>query len=177
MAPRATELELEHGIPMFLEELEQTLAAELDHKVEVATGAGQHGHDLLRSGFTIAQVVHDYGDACQSITGACHRAQGRDQHRRVPRSTRRLDNAIADAVTEYERQHQVDVVNDDTRRSNQQLGFLAHELRNLLGSAMLAFDVLRAGSVGIRGSTGDVLGRSLVGLRGLVDARRSPRFA
>jgi hypothetical protein len=25
-------------------------------------------HDLLLQGFTVSQVVHDYGDVCQSIT-------------------------------------------------------------------------------------------------------------
>ena len=27
-----------------------------------------HGHDLLHQGFSVSQVVHDYGDVCQSIT-------------------------------------------------------------------------------------------------------------
>jgi hypothetical protein len=27
-----------------------------------------HGRDLLMQGFTVSQVVHDYGDVCQSIT-------------------------------------------------------------------------------------------------------------
>jgi hypothetical protein len=27
-----------------------------------------HGHDLLGQGFTVSQVVHDYGDICQSVT-------------------------------------------------------------------------------------------------------------
>src|SRR5258706_4347788 len=68
MAPRPTEAELEHGIPLFLRELEQTLDCELRNQPREATAAVQHGRDLLRRGFTIAQVVHDYGDACQTIT-------------------------------------------------------------------------------------------------------------
>src|ERR1043165_9109442 len=66
-APRPTPLELEHGIPLFLRELEQTLECELQRS-GVVSAAVQHGEDLLRSGFTIAHVVHDYGDACQTIT-------------------------------------------------------------------------------------------------------------
>jgi hypothetical protein len=42
------------------------------------------------------------------------------------------------------------------------LGYLAHELRNFLNTAVLAFDVLKTGRVGWTGSTGAVLGRSLV---------------
>lgn len=167
MAPRPTQLELEHGIPLFLEELERTLGGELH--AGAATAAVQHGGDLLRGGFTIAQVVQDYGDVCQTITEIAieHRAAISVEEFRA--LNRCLDDAIAEAVTEYERQREVDVVAEGARRSNEQLGCFAHELHSLLGSAVLAFDVLRGGSVGIRGSTGDVLGRSLVGLRDLVD--------
>jgi signal transduction histidine kinase len=169
MAPRPTQLELEHGIPLFLRELEQTLASELGHPPGAVTAAVRHGGELLRGGFTVAQVVHDYGDACQSITELAieHNAPISTAEFRALNNC--LDNAIAEAVTEYERQHEIDVIAEDSRRSNQHLGFIAHELRNTLSSALLAFDVLRAGSVGIGGSTGDVLGRSLIGLRDLVD--------
>lgn len=169
MAPRPTQAELEHGIPLFLRELEQMLELELGHRPEVATAAGRHGGELLRSGFTVAQVVHDYGDAYQAITElAIDRgvAMGTEEFRALNKC---LDNAIAEAVTEYERQRDLDVVAEDVRRSNEQLGILAHELRNLLGSAQIAFEMVRSGSVGIRGSTGDVLGRSLIGLRDVVD--------
>jgi signal transduction histidine kinase len=156
---------------MFLEELEHTLASELRHDDPdlVAKGAGLHGGELLRRGFTVAQVVHDYGDACQAITELAIELQAPISTEEFRALNKCLDNAIADAVTEYERQREIDVVAEDARKSNEHLGFLAHELRNLLGSALLAFEVVRAGSVGINGSTGDLLGRSLVGLRDLVN--------
>lgn len=169
MAPRPTGSELEHGIPLFLRELEQTLECELHHRPGAATAAIQHGRDLLRSGFTIAQVVHDFGDVCQTITELAIERNALISTEEFRALNKCLDDAIAAAVTEYERQHELDVVAEGARRSNEHLGLLAHELHNLLVSAMLAFDVLRAGSVGIRGSTGDALERSLVGLRNLVD--------
>ena len=46
--------------------------------------------------------------------------------------------------------------------------FVAHELRNLLNTAMLAFDVMKTGNVGVSGSTAAVLERSLVMARALV---------
>ena len=46
---------------------------------------------------------------------------------------------------------------------------MAHELRNLLQTAILSFDVLKSGRVGIAGSTGAVLGRSLIALSERVD--------
>ena len=48
-------------------------------------------------------------------------------------------------------------------------GHLAHEIRDMLNTALLAFDALKRGTVAINGSTGTVLGRSLMGLRDLVD--------
>jgi len=169
MAPRATEAELERGIPMFLQELEAALASEPSGEAAAATAAGRHGRDLLRGGFTVAQVVHDYGDACQAITELAIERGAAISTEEFRGLNGCLDNAIAEAVTEYERQRELDVVAEDVRRANQHLGFIAHELRNQVATALLAFEVLRAGSVGIRGSTGEVLARSLIGLRDLVD--------
>jgi len=169
MAPRPTPSELEHGIPLFLRELEQTLECELGGLPRAGSAAVQHGRDLQRSGFTIAQVVHDYGDACQTISELALERNAQISTEEFRALNKCVDDAIAGAVTEYERQHTLDAFADGARRSNEHLGSIAHELRNLLGSAMLAFDVLRGGSVGIQGSTGDVLGRNLVGLRDLLD--------
>ena len=48
------------------------------------------------------------------------------------------------------------------------MGFLVHELRNLVNTAVVAFEVLKSGNVGVGGSTGAVLNRSLMGLRDLI---------
>jgi len=53
--------------------------------------------------------------------------------------------------------------------STLRLGVLAHELRNHLSAAMLAFDIIKMGSVGVGGQTSAVLDRSLRGLRNLID--------
>ena len=52
---------------------------------------------------------------------------------------------------------------------NERLGFLAHEFRNLVNKAMLAVDAIKSGNVGIAGSTGAILDRSLKGLQNLCD--------
>jgi signal transduction histidine kinase len=59
---------------------------------------------------------------------------------------------------------------------NERLGFLAHEFRNLINTAMLAVNIIKHGKVGLAGSTGAILDRSLIGLhnlctRALVDVR------
>ena len=71
---------------------------------EIADSALQHGHDLLTQGFTVSQVVHDYGDVCQSITelaGEMNVPISTDDFRTLNRC---LDDAIAGAVTGYGRE-------------------------------------------------------------------------
>jgi signal transduction histidine kinase len=76
-----------------------------------------------------------------------------------------LDEAIAEAVTAYATQSQSRITDEGTER----LGMLAHELRNLLNTAMLSFENIRSGRVAVGGSTGLLHGRSLLGLRDLID--------
>src|SRR6185503_2251570 len=52
---------------------------------------------------------------------------------------------------------------------NERLGFLAHELRNLVHTATLAVTAMKTGNVGVTGATGAVLDRCLLGLRTLID--------
>lgn len=54
-------------------------------------------------------------------------------------------------------------------RAPEPLDFLAHEMRNLLTTAMLSFDALRRGSVGMQGSTASLLARNLERMRTLID--------
>ena len=51
----------------------------------------------------------------------------------------------------------------------EQLGNFSHELRNLLGTATLAFTAAKEGNLPLTGATGNVLERSLTGLSKLID--------
>ena len=79
-----------------------------------------------------------------------------------------LDDAIAGAVTEFGREQNQSTLDGETARGSERAGFLAHELRNLLNTAIMAFEVLKTGNVGVAGSTGTVLHRSLMGARALI---------
>lgn len=80
-----------------------------------------------------------------------------------------LDTAIAEAVTEHARMTAESRSTEEFERS----GHIAHETRDLLNTVILAYQTLKRGTVAINGSTGAVLGRSLVGLRDLVDSTLS----
>jgi len=166
--PPPTEAEIDHGVPVFLDQLVRALRPGFIENPEIADSAIQHGHDLLLQGFTVSQVVHDYGDVCQSITelaGEKNVHIGTDDFRMLNRC---LDDAIAGAVTEYGRERTQSTLDDEVARGSERIGFLTHELRNLVNTAIIAFEVLKTGNVGAKGSTGKVLDRSLLGLRALV---------
>jgi signal transduction histidine kinase len=172
-APRATDDELEHGIPAFLDQLAAILKSKLLSGSDVGPAATVHGRDLLRDGFTVAQVVQDYGDVCQTITEMAIEQQATITTEEFRALNLCLDEAIAGAVTEFGRLREVmvtaSVSAEGDVRATEDLGVLAHELRNLLGTATLATEVLRSGNVGIAGSTGQVLVRTLASMRDLVD--------
>jgi signal transduction histidine kinase len=168
--PAADRAELEHGVPLFLTQLTQILSEVLTAKSSassaiMAADATQHGGEMLRKGFTVAQVVHDYGDVCQAITELARDSNTRIDVAEFQTLNLCLDNAIAGAVTEFLRQREQSLSEHETER----LGSLAHEQRNLISAAMLAFQMLRDGTVPIGGSTAAVLGRALMGLRDLTD--------
>jgi signal transduction histidine kinase len=166
--PAPSETEINHGVPLFLDQLVALLRSEGTSTLEIDRSAGQHGHDLLVKGFTVSQVVHDYGDVCQTVTDLALETNAPISTEEFRTLNRCLDEAIASAVTMYERESQQSHDDRATDRDNERMGFIVHELRNLVGMAVLAFEVLRSGNVGVGGSTGAVLNRSLMGLRDLI---------
>jgi signal transduction histidine kinase len=184
-APRATERELEYGIPVFLAQLTEVLREETfasnasatfvssKNIASIAAGiektAGSHGNELLLKGFTVDQVVHDYGDLCQAVTELAIENNALITNREFQTLNRCLDDAIAGAVSEFARERAHDVAHASEHTMNERLGFLAHEFRNLINTGILAVDAIKRGDVGIGGSTGAILDRSLKGLRNLSD--------
>lgn len=189
MRPRraATPGQLKNGVPLFLKQLTETLRAEAEGhpgeslrisgasggnagaRSEMGVTATAHGKQLLELGYTVDQVVHDYGDLCQAITDLAVERDAPfsvDEFRSLNRC---LDNAIADAVTEFSAQRDATVSRRHLAEANQRLGFLVHELRNALQTATLALAALETGQLPITGATGGVLRRSLVALTALVN--------
>jgi signal transduction histidine kinase len=183
----ATEQQLANGVPLFLDQLTRTLEAEEANEAgesmrisgpsggdslalsEMGVAAAAHGGELLKLGFSVDQVVHDYGDLCQAITDLAFERDAPfaiDEFRTLNRC---LDNAIADAVTEFSFQRDASLARDHDAAANRRLGFLVHELRNALGTATLAVAALEVGNMTMGGATGAVLKRSLSSLKILID--------
>jgi signal transduction histidine kinase len=186
--PPPTAAELTFGIPIFLNQiietlrLEETLDVDGSTRVsgaaeptpvhapsEIGASAAQHGDELHRGGFTVDQVVHDYGDLCQAVTDLAVEEGGRITPNEFRTLNRCLDNAIAEAVTEFGSQREHTIVARAAQDTNERLGLLAHELRGKLNGARLALDAIKRGTVGIAGATGAVLERSLLAMRDIID--------
>lgn len=179
--------EVNHGIPLFLDQLIKTLQIEQTAdpmksrevsgpadghgpaRSEVAESAAIHGQELLHRGFTIEQVVHEYGDLCQAVTELAFQKRERIEIEEFQTLNRCLDNAIAVAVTEFNYQRDAAVASRHAESANQRLGSFGHDLHNLLNTATLALTAIKAGHVGVVGATGTVLDAALVGMRSLIN--------
>jgi signal transduction histidine kinase len=182
----ASSQQLENGVPIFLDQLIRTLRIEqtsnpsASHAIsgpaggtsmlsELSASASQHGKDLLEMGFAVDEVVHDYGDLCQAITDLAVERDAPFQIHEFRTLNRCLDNAIADAVNEFSYQKELVMADKLERESKERVGMFAHELRNILGTATLAFSAAKAGNLSLSGATGSILERSLAALARMID--------
>ena len=134
-------------------------------EVELAKSAGIHGVELLRLGYTLSHVVHAYGAMCQAITELATEKNSAISTSEFHDLNQCLDVAIAGAVTEYESTRN----STESTREVQHLGFLAHELRNALSTATMAYELVKEGTVTPRGSTGQIVDRGLKRIDYLID--------
>ena len=181
LSPTEIPLALDHGVPLFLQQLVETLRFEEREPLgatvepgpspaatEIGRAATVHGAELLRLGYTVDQVVHDYGDVCQAITelAAEHNARiSTDEFRTLNRC---LDNAIADAVTSFGHARQV-LLDEQAETLQQRLHYFALEHRRLVDIAIQAHAVIKSGQVGATGATSTLLVKTLDDLRSLTE--------
>jgi hypothetical protein len=176
-SPPVTASELEYGVPLFLGQLVDALRNEHESgspskllpSAEGRRGAALHGKKLLEEGYTVEQVVHDYGDICQSITELAKERAAPVTVDEFHTMNRLLDNAIADAVASYGRHREESHGAHGQQGLHERMGTLADEQRKLVQTALKALDALKVGNIGLMGATGTLLEDSLVQLRDLID--------
>lgn len=153
-----------------------SLSLFLDHLIErflLRTASGEappvsaepSGVERLRRGRHIDQVVQAYGDLCAVLLELVLAQGDLVSFEELRTLNQCLDEAVAEVVTQHGRRRELAIAAQETER----LGFLAHEMRNLVHGARLAFEILKSGQVEITGSTGAVLDRALSSLRELAD--------
>ena len=183
-APPVTPSELEYGVPLFLGQLVEALRCEAllapgSPATDAAPGrsaasaessriAALHGRALHERGYTLGQVVHDYGDICQSVTELAREIQAPVTVGEFHTLNRLLDSAIADAVSSYGRRGEY-LAARSTLDLHERMGHLADEQRRALATALEALHAIKLGSIGLQGATGTLLEDSLHKLRDLID--------
>jgi signal transduction histidine kinase len=165
----ATDLNPLGPIPLFLAQLCAALRAAresvgIDH-TEIFSTAAQLGTDIHRQGTAIGQVVQRYGDVREAISWVIAEQGTTVTTQELRTFDSCLNDAIDGAVTAFAQAQERKITADGTER----LGALSHDLRNLLSAATLSYQLITSGRVAAGGNTALVLGRSLLGLRKLLD--------
>jgi hypothetical protein len=168
---------MNHGVPLFLQQLGDTLRLEQATPARDVDGTGTtrgdsefgraaslHGAELLRLGYSIDQVVHEYGDVCQSITAMVVELNERISADEFRTLNRCLDDAIAGAVTSFGSARQ-SLLDDEARALGDRLAAFSDEHRRLVDIATQAYSAIRTGNVGLTGATGTLLMHTLSELR------------
>jgi hypothetical protein len=166
--PRSDNLETKHGVHVFLHELAEALTAEEKRdpaqradadpptNPNVAKTAALHGRDLLGVGFSIDEVVHDYGDVCQAVTELAVELDAPVSVAEFHTLNRCLDNAIASAVSAWTGDREPVASAAEGQRASKD-----ERLKRLVGGSIKLFELLRAGRVAPGGSAAMVLGENL----------------
>src|SRR6202789_1467076 len=178
--PLEAKATVDHGVPLFLQQLVETLREEQNTDVrngdaeatpaatEIGRAAALHGAELLGQGFSVDQVVHDYGDVCQCVTALAVEQDVAISTGEFPTLNRCLDNAIADAVASFGSARQTSI-DRQAETMQQRLVVFAAEHRRLIDIATQSLAAIKTGNIGIGGATGTLLAHALEELRSLTD--------
>jgi signal transduction histidine kinase len=167
LSPRPTAAELNSGVPLFLEQLAETLRGPAVSRAEpgaIERAAKLHAAALQARGYSVAQVVYDYGDICQAITELAVEIDAPITTDEFQTLNRCLDNAIAEAVTEYTRLRLESATAGETERRE-----ILVQVRNRISSVRLAYLAIKSGRVPLGGSVALVVTRNLSAVTSLVD--------
>ncbi|MBC8070168.1 MAG: sensor histidine kinase [Deltaproteobacteria bacterium] len=171
LAPNAmASFELVDHIPEFVDEIIATLRSDAgappDHTAsdDASTAAG-HGTQRLRLGFSLDSVVREYG-VLRDVIVAAVREDSQPTFRELQVLFDCIVSGIAVAVSSYTQQRDAELV----RQANEHFAFIAHELRNPLSTATLAFQLLeQRGELPQNSSAVGSLRRGLLRTTELVD--------
>jgi signal transduction histidine kinase len=162
-------LELVDHLPPFLDEVAENLR--LCESPDKSPTAAEHGVQRLGLGFNLDSVVREYGALRDCIVeeAAAEGVVIRPAERETLFDC--VITGIAEAVSEYQRQRDAEL----QRQMSEHFAFVAHELRNPLGTALTALGLLREGGKIAEDRLVPVLERALTRTHDLVE--RSLRLA
>ena len=145
LAPEAMPpLELANHIPEFLDEIVAALRADAGLSsgglaIEDSSTAAGHGAQRLRLGFSLDSIVREYGALRDAIVSVARDNGAQLTFRELQVLFDSTISGIAHAISEYTHQRDAELL----RQANEHFAFIAHELRNPLSSATMAFQLLK----------------------------------
>lgn len=136
-------LVLQNHLPKFLDEIVAALRddaglSSVGPTPNESTTAAGHGQQRLQLGFSVESVVREYGVLRDAIVDTATAAGVAISFRELQLVFHCIVSGIADAVSEYARQRDAELM----RLANEHFAFIAHELRNPLSAATLALEHL-----------------------------------
>jgi signal transduction histidine kinase len=163
-------LELANHLPKFLKEIVSTLRTDAGLpaglSVEETDTAAGHGAQRLRLGFSLDAIVREYGALRDAIVSVARDDGAQLTFRELQVLFDCIITGIAQAVSEYAHQRDAELL----RQANEHFAFIAHELRNPLSSATLAFKLMKSkGQLPTEGRSLQVLEAGLERTSELVD--------
>ena len=145
IAPEAMPpLELADHIPQFVAEIAAALRADIGlssfgPSPEESKSAAGHGAQRLRLGFSLDSVVREYSALHDAIVETARSEGTVLTYRELRVLVGAILTGVAHAVTEYSQQRDAELM----RQANEHFAFIAHELRDPLSSATMAFQILK----------------------------------
>jgi len=125
--------------------------------------AARVGKERFQDGFPVSAVVRSFANVSIAVGEVGGQHQASFEAEEYARFNRAIDDSVAIAIEQYESRARA----NEAQATSAQVAFLAHEIRNAVWSAKMAFAMLQRGQVGIQGRTGDIVRRSLARLERL----------
>jgi signal transduction histidine kinase len=142
----------------------ETLLESGVRKSAQAAEAAERGLVRKRQGSEITRVIHDYGVLCDKLNELAASESLSFPSRDHQLMNVFLDEAMAKGVEAFT----VATATEQREERAEALGSLAHEIRNAVNAATLAFGLIRRGQVASNGSTANVVQRALARIEALV---------
>lgn len=160
-------------LPAFLDEVARALRDR--EGTDSSRIAADHGGQRLALGFSLDGVVREYGAMRDAVLAVAKSEQLSVREPELDVLFECVITGIAEAVSEYQRQRDAEL----QRHMNEHFAFIAHELRNPLGSALAAVNMLeRKGGLDTSERFAQVLSRGLKRMHELIDSTlRSAQLA
>jgi hypothetical protein len=175
-----------HGVSLFLLQVIDALNREklttirsasepepIPSTTEIGRAAALHGAELFRSGYSVGQVVYEYGDVLQAVTQLAAEQKALftvDEFRTLHRC---IDNATADAVTAFSSGHNRTISRPPERRQTRAPS--TNERRQLVNAAIQSFSAINPDSTELTGASDAVVELRDLVVQSARERRRVPR--